>query len=270
MRLFGFYLAAGEVKTRYLRFSLPKELVDEVKHVIKDVFGVSVHETKDKGARKEITFQSNIFSIFSAIFGSERIPAELMMIHPRKQRYMLEGWIECSECSDAAAYRSGDTSYNSAARTTSRTLALQMHQISLRTGEIPLLSMHDGQYFLIWHHDSDDIYIKDGKLHTYVVQKRIKQFKGDVYNIEVEDDASYTTCSFVVHNCIGVHAEQNALIQAGREAAGATLYVNSYPCKICAKLIINAGVKKVVMSGEYTDREGLDFLRKAGIELVFL
>ena len=70
--------------------------------------------------------------------------------------------------------------------------------------------------------------------------------------------------------CIGVHAEQNALIQAGREAAGATLYVNSYPCKICAKLIINAGIRRVVMSGEYSDREGLEFLRKAGIELTFL
>jgi len=70
--------------------------------------------------------------------------------------------------------------------------------------------------------------------------------------------------------CIGVHAEQNALLQAGRDAECATLYVNSYPCKICAKLIINAGIKRVVMSGEYSDREGLEYLRRAGIELTFL
>ncbi|MFV9678160.1 MAG: deoxycytidylate deaminase, partial [Methanosarcinales archaeon] len=42
--------------------------------------------------------------------------------------------------------------------------------------------------------------------------------------------------------CVGVHAEQNALLQSGKAANGATLYVNAFPCKICAKLIINAGV----------------------------
>ena len=70
--------------------------------------------------------------------------------------------------------------------------------------------------------------------------------------------------------CVGVHAEQNALLQAGRDAGGATLYVNAFPCKICAKLIINAGIKRVVMSGEYSDKEGLEYLRMADVELVYL
>ena len=70
--------------------------------------------------------------------------------------------------------------------------------------------------------------------------------------------------------CVGVHAEQNALLQAGRDAEGATLYVNAYPCKICAKLIINAGIIKVVIIGDYSDKEGLEYLRTAGIELTFL
>ena len=70
--------------------------------------------------------------------------------------------------------------------------------------------------------------------------------------------------------CVGVHAEQNALLQAGRNAEGATLYVNAFPCKICAKLIINAGIKRVVISGEYSDREGLAYLEQAGIRLTFL
>ena len=70
--------------------------------------------------------------------------------------------------------------------------------------------------------------------------------------------------------CVGVHAEQNALLQAGRDANGATLYVNAVPCKICAKLIINAGVKRVMMTGEYSDTEGLEYLRRAGIECVHL
>jgi dCMP deaminase len=70
--------------------------------------------------------------------------------------------------------------------------------------------------------------------------------------------------------CVGVHAEQNALLQAGRDAEGATLYVNAYPCKICAKLIINAGIIKVVITGDYSDKEGLEYLTTAGIEITFL
>ncbi|HEX54647.1 MAG: cytidine deaminase [Candidatus Altiarchaeales archaeon] len=65
--------------------------------------------------------------------------------------------------------------------------------------------------------------------------------------------------------CPAVHAEQNALIQAGRLSKGCTLYVNAFPCKICARLIVNAGIKRVVTSGEYTDKEGLKILKEAGI-----
>jgi dCMP deaminase len=70
--------------------------------------------------------------------------------------------------------------------------------------------------------------------------------------------------------CVGVHAEQNALLQAGRDADSATLYVNAFPCKICAKLIINAGIRRVVISGEYSDTEGLDYLKQGGITLTFM
>lgn len=70
--------------------------------------------------------------------------------------------------------------------------------------------------------------------------------------------------------CPAVHAEQNALIQAGKESLGCTLYVNGFPCKICARLMANAGITKVVTSGEYTDKEGLDILKKADVEVVHL
>ncbi|MBN2251279.1 MAG: cytidine/deoxycytidylate deaminase family protein [Candidatus Altiarchaeota archaeon] len=65
--------------------------------------------------------------------------------------------------------------------------------------------------------------------------------------------------------CPAVHAEQNALIQAGRQSLGCTLYVNAFPCKICARLIVNAGISRVVVSDEYTDKEGLDILKSAGV-----
>jgi len=65
--------------------------------------------------------------------------------------------------------------------------------------------------------------------------------------------------------CPAVHAEQNALIQAGRQSLGCTLYVNAFPCKICARLIVNAGIERIVTSGDYTDKEGLEILKNSGV-----
>jgi len=70
--------------------------------------------------------------------------------------------------------------------------------------------------------------------------------------------------------CPAVHAEMNALIQAGNRARGCTLYINGDPCKICARLIVNAGIKKVVVCGEYSDKTGLQIMRDAGVEVMHL
>ena len=70
--------------------------------------------------------------------------------------------------------------------------------------------------------------------------------------------------------CPAVHAEQNALIQAGKDAEGATLYLNGFPCKICARLIVNSGIKRLIMSGDYSDEEGLKILKDANIELTHI
>lgn len=67
--------------------------------------------------------------------------------------------------------------------------------------------------------------------------------------------------------CPAVHAEQNALLQAGRHSNGCTLYLNAFPCKICARLIVNAGIKSVVTSGDYTDKDGLKILQDSGIDM---
>ncbi len=73
--------------------------------------------------------------------------------------------------------------------------------------------------------------------------------------------------------CRAVHAEQNAIIQAavhGVSIAGGTLYTTHQPCIMCAKMIINAGIKRVVYGKKYADERGLEFLREAGIEVVYL
>ncbi|HHY80566.1 MAG TPA: dCMP deaminase family protein, partial [Thermoanaerobacter sp.] len=71
--------------------------------------------------------------------------------------------------------------------------------------------------------------------------------------------------------CRGVHAEQNAIIQAalhGVSTKGATLYVSASPCVICAKMLINAGVKRIVYEEEYPDELAFKLLKEANVDLV--
>ena len=68
-----------------------------------------------------------------------------------------------------------------------------------------------------------------------------------------------------------LHAEANAILKCarhGKSCEGATLYVTLSPCQDCAKLIHQAGVNRVVYIEEYKDTTGLDFLKKANVELL--
>lgn len=70
-----------------------------------------------------------------------------------------------------------------------------------------------------------------------------------------------------------LHAEANAITKVARSnnsSEGATLYVTAAPCIECAKLIIQAGIKRVVFSELYRLADGLDLLEKAGIECEFI
>ena len=67
-----------------------------------------------------------------------------------------------------------------------------------------------------------------------------------------------------------LHAEANAITKvarSGNSSLGATLYVTASPCLECAKLIIQAGIKRVVYSEEYRITDGVALLRRAGIEI---
>lgn len=71
--------------------------------------------------------------------------------------------------------------------------------------------------------------------------------------------------------CRGIHAEQNALIQAARfgiALEGATIYVTNQPCITCAKLIINSGIIKVVYNKPYPDEYAMEFFNEAKIEVI--
>lgn len=71
--------------------------------------------------------------------------------------------------------------------------------------------------------------------------------------------------------CRGLHAEQNAIVHAansGVSIKGGTIYVTAQPCVLCAKMIINAGIKRIVFGGGYPDELAMELLNEAGIEVV--
>ena len=70
--------------------------------------------------------------------------------------------------------------------------------------------------------------------------------------------------------CRGLHAEQNALLQAalhGVSTEGAKVYATTQPCIICAKMLINAGIKELIISAPYPDKMAKEFLKEAGIKV---
>lgn len=78
-----------------------------------------------------------------------------------------------------------------------------------------------------------------------------------------EDEAGYTKWYVL-------HAEANAILKVAsttQSCEGATLYLTMSPCRECSKLIHQAGIRRVVYASEYKDLSGVDFLRKAGVEV---
>ena len=81
-----------------------------------------------------------------------------------------------------------------------------------------------------------------------------------------EDDEGYTKWYVL-------HAEANAILKVAastQSCKGATLYITLSPCKNCSKLIYQAGIVRVVYSSAYKDLSGVEFLKKAGIEVFHL
>jgi dCMP deaminase len=81
-------------------------------------------------------------------------------------------------------------------------------------------------------------------------------------------------CKMQDGHCIRtLHAEQNAIVQGalnGVSLRGATLYVTCQPCNNCAKMIINAGIVRVVFDGDYPDEFAMELFSQAGTNLVRL
>lgn len=121
---------------------------------------------------------------------------------------------------------------------------------------------------LIWAENS---YCERRKVGALVVKN--KAIISDGYNgtpsgfENVCEDENNVTKPYVLH------AEANAITKLARSSNssdGATMYITASPCIECAKLIIQAGVKRVVYGENYRLRDGLELLERAGIETVFI
>ncbi len=120
----------------------------------------------------------------------------------------------------------------------------------------------------IW---SENSYCKRRQVGALIVKD--KMIISDGYNgtpsgfENVCEDENNVTVPYVLH------AEANAITKIARSnnnSEGSTLYVTDSPCIECAKLIIQAGIKRVVYARQYRLDDGLQLLKKAGIEVVFL
>jgi len=79
-----------------------------------------------------------------------------------------------------------------------------------------------------------------------------------------------TGCMRAGHCIRSLHAEQNALLQAARigvACEGATMYVTCQPCNMCAKMLINAGIARVIYEGDYPDEFSLELFRQSHMEV---
>ena len=103
--------------------------------------------------------------------------------------------------------------------------------------------------------------VKDGTIISDGFNGTPKGFPNDC------EDANGDTHWYVLH------AEANAMLKVARSTQntdGATLYVTYSPCKDCSKMIIQAGIKRVIYLEEYRDISGVKILREAGIEVIHL
>lgn len=111
------------------------------------------------------------------------------------------------------------------------------------------------------------VLVRDGRIISIGFNGMVSGTKNCVTINDCPRDGIPSGTRYEVGDC--AHAEHNAIVfcaKHGVKTDGATLYVNSSPCRMCAKTIIQAGIIKVIYSS--TQYDGTDLLKKAGIECI--
>ena len=132
-------------------------------------------------------------------------------------------------------------------------------------------SLLDSRYLRMAHIWAENSYCERRKVGALIVKNKMiisDGFNGTPSGFEnICEDENNTSKPYVLH------AEANAITKVARSnnsSDGATLYVTASPCIECAKLIIQSGIKRVVFGEHYRITDGIDLLKRAGIEVVYL
>ncbi|MCF6364833.1 MAG: dCMP deaminase family protein [Bacteroidales bacterium] len=129
----------------------------------------------------------------------------------------------------------------------------------------------DERYLRMAHIWAENSYCKRRKVGAVIVKD--KMIISDGYNgtpagfENICEEENNTTKPYVLH------AEANAITKVAKShnsSEGSTLYVTTSPCMECSKLIIQAGIKRVIFDEKYRITDGLDILERAGVELINL
>ncbi len=240
LRLSGYYLAEGSVleskdrpNSLVLVFSFgeyEKEYIEDVKELIKKIFNIKAAIVKDKTATKVYVYNNVLGRLFKKMFGgkarNKKLPYYFLNLNCKLQLELLKGWIR------------GDGDKNLYCATTSRTLAYQLFLLSYKIGFNPglyryktrkskigkrVITYGNDYYALIFHGKEEKNLLRDFVYNDYshnidsysnnhylkfknfilIPIRDIKKenFKGYVYNLEIDKDHTYTVNNIAIHNC---------------------------------------------------------------------
>jgi DNA primase len=227
LKLIGYYIAEGSSHRAYIRFSLGNHEEDfalEIKNLVEKIFKIKTTIHRRPIGRKtglEISAcNSKLADIFANLCGkgaeNKHIPFEWQNLPSSKQKIILEAIWRGDGCESPVAKTFGRKALS--VTTISRTLADQLRDVLLRQKIIPTwtaqaaktdkVGTHHRQAFtLIWQNDIKlhfaDFYQEGKNLFACFPVREIKkrEFKGEVFNLTVAKNHSYTTSNFVVGNC---------------------------------------------------------------------
>ncbi len=120
-----------------------------------------------------------------------------------------------------------------------------------------------------WRHNVGAIIVKDKRILSTGYNGAVSGSE-DCLKLGCRKDELNLESGFGSEDCRAVHAEQNAIVQAAKTGTNindATLYCTTIPCRMCAKEIVNCGIKKVITYSDYLGAKGsIDFMKKNGID----
>jgi deoxycytidylate deaminase len=298
-RLLGIYVAEGCSTKSQVCFALGLEETDLAERVRETLASLGLPSSTRRQEGEDsivITCSSAILArAFTSWCGhlapNKRIP-DFILYHERLD--ILEAFLE--------GYFSGDGGWasNNAKNhepknqmemsTTSQLLAMQLQLAYARLGQYAAVynNKHERDmiiqgrkvhckegYTIRTSPKNTDVRVYEQENHLFfmlpVRSVSKEHYEGFVYNLEAPADNTFLVSNVVSHNCS--HAEENAIVQAAKNGiptSGCTLYSTHSPCTYCSKMIINAGIKKVVASTAYPDQLGVRLMKEAGLQLVII